>query len=202
MAKSDDDLFIIGLDLECTPTRLQNILNLNPKSWYDLVEKGTIPSSGTYKDYLLPLFNHYRKQNEIAAEKVKLKLEQTESKKSSRGESYEKLLEAQVIQKIRLDRAKEEGLYIANLKEKKEVLIKAELTELVEPVLRNIASILRAAGDEEPTLQPTIDKAFESLFKLGEMLAWQVEQDSKAFVQTMLDTPVDIEELLENKGDI
>lgn len=195
--KKSDDLFLIGLDVDCTASRLQEILQVNPKTWHDLVGKGVLPVTGSYKEFLVPLFQYYFKQNEVALEKVKLKQETSESKSSSKGENYEKLLEAQILQKIRLDQANEERLYISNLKERNQVLLKGELKELLSPILRNMANILRAASDAEPKLQSVIDKVFESLYKFGEILAFQVEEDKNNYVKAMLARPVDIDKIKE-----
>lgn len=181
MAKLQDDPLLTILELDCLPTRLQQLLGVNPKTWYDLIKQGVLPESGTYKEYLVPLFQHYSK-----------------SRSNSKGEGYEKLLEAQIIQKIKLDQANEERLHINNLKERKEVLLKSELYELIQPIMGNIVNILRAAADEEPKLQPIIDKAFESIYKAGKILAEQVEADTNNYVDEMLSKEVNLEEILNN----
>lgn len=206
MIKKEDDLFIQSLQQPCIESRLQEVLDINANTWNNLKLKGIIPIRGTVGEFLVKAFKHYREQHEVALAKVQLKQDETKSSKKSRLSDTEsglpKIQEAAIIQKIKLDRAREEQIHIINLKERSAVLDKNELLLLCEPVFNNIANILRSAGESDPALQPIVDKCFSSLYTAAERILESCEQDSENFVKEMLNKRVDLTEILENYDNV
>ena len=196
----DKTLFTYSLQDKCIDSRLKKLLGINDKSWNELKTKGIIPISGTYQEMLVPVFRHYKEKNEVAVERVKQNSQKEESKRNYRNSETEsglpKIQEAAIIQKIKLDKAREEQVHIANIRERGSILDKARLFELISPIVSNIASVLRNAGENDPALQPTVDKCFVSLYNLGERLCSQADLDSERYVKSMLDKEVDLDDIV------
>ena len=200
--QEDKTLFLSSLQDKCIDSRLKKLLGVNDKSWNELKTKGIIPINGTYQEMLVPVFRHYKEKNEVALERVKLNSQKEEGKRNYRNADSEsglpKIQEAAIIQKIKLDRAREEQVHITNIKERGSILDKTKLFDLISPIVSNIASVLRSAGELEPQLQPTIDKCFVSLFNLGERLCSQADLDSERYVKAMLAKEVDLDDIIAN----
>lgn len=64
------------------------------------------------------------------------------------------------------------------------------------PTFVTIVNILRHTADKEPTLQEAIDKCIEELYNLGERLEEQAVGDSNRYVQTMLNSQIYLEEII------
>jgi len=183
----------------CIKSACQKLLNMNPKSWKDLEDKGIIPLSGTYEEYINIIFKHYQMKNEVALERVRLNAEKETEKKSSKAPDgdFTKISIAAMVQRIKLDKARERGIHIANLKESKQIIDKNELLVLLSPFFGNIAAVLRNAADTEPTLQPVIDSCFQSLYVTGKNILFQCDRDSDAYVEAMINQEIDLNSLLE-----
>jgi hypothetical protein len=196
----DKALFTYSLQDKCIDSRLKKLLGINDKSWNELKTKGIIPIGGTYQEMLVPVFRHYKEKQEVALERVKLNSDKEEKKRNYRNSESEsglpKIQEAAIIQKIKLDKAREEQVHIANIRERGSILDKARLFELIAPIVSNIASVLRNAGEGEPALQPTIDKCFVSLYNLGDRLCSQADLDSERYVKSMLEKEVDLDDIV------
>ena len=202
MIKKEDDLFLQSLQQPCIESRLQEVLDINANTWNRLKMSGIIPIRGTIGEFLVKTFKHYREQHEVALAKVVLKQEEVKTVKRGKVSDTEsglpKIQEAAIIQKIKIDKAREEQIHIINLKERSAVLDKAELLLLCEPVFNNIANILRSAGESDPAMQPIVDKCFSSLYTVAERILNSCDQDSENFVKEMLNRTVDLTEILEN----
>lgn len=198
--KEEKNPFVSACNLPAVEYKIQQLLNINPKTWHDLKDKGIIPIDGTYGECLQAVFTHYRNKNDAATIKAQL---HSAKNGLSGGELTEsglpRLLEAEKVQKIRLDKAKEQEIHLRNLSARGEMLDKDQLYALTAPLIGNIANILRNAADENPDLQEIVDKCFNSLFALGERLVEQANEDKLNYVQHMLDTPLDLDSIIDGE---
>lgn len=176
---------------------VEAIMGVNPNTWKDLETKGVIPpSTATYAECIQAIFKHYQKGNDVKLSRIAGRGGAIEGTETRSGLSP--LQEAEIIKKIKLNMAREEQIHISNAKDRGLLLDKQEVLELLSPVIGNIASVLRNAADNEPLLQPVIDKCFESLFKAGKILAEHCDVDSERYVQERLKEEVNLEEILAN----
>ena len=207
--KQNTSSFVNGLDEQCASSTLRTLLNINPNTWYDLQRKEIIPQEGTYGEYLQALFKHYHSRQEIKLAHIQKQKEIEEIKlldKSTRGRGktfdtesgLSKLQEAGLVQKIKLDKAREEQIHIGNLKERGKVLEKEELLAVTQPIFVNIANILRNASDSDPQFTPIVDKCFSSLYNVANRIVNECTEDSENFVKTMLNRELDLEEIISN----
>ena len=201
--KIEKNQFILSLGEVAVETRLREVLGINPKTWNDLKDKGILPRNGTYGEFLVKVFSHYRSQNEVALEKVRLKADEIASKRNYRSSEQTesglpKVVEAEKIQKIRLDRAKERQIHLQNLQARGSLLDKNELFSMISPLIGNIINVLRSAADDDPKMQPVIDKCFNSLHATSVELLRQVDFDSDRYVEEMMNQTVDLDDLLAN----
>ena len=201
-SKVEKNIFILSLGEVAVESRIQKVLNVNPKIWNDLKDRGILPRTGTYGEFLTKVFSHYREQNEVALEKVRAKQEELSTKRNYKGAETEsglpRVVEAEKIQKIRLDSARERQIHIQNLQTRNELISKTELFEVISPLIGNIVNVLRSAADDDPSLQPVIDKCFNSLYAAAQELLRQANYDSTRYVDEMMNKPVDLDELLDN----
>lgn len=200
--KIERNKFILALGESAVESRLQKVLGVNPKIWNDLKDQGILPRTGTYGEFLTKIFSHYRQQNEVALAKVKAKAEEMSAKRSYRSSETEsglpKVVEAEKIQKIRLDSARERQIHLQNLQTRNELISKKELFDVIAPLIGNIVNVLRSAADDDPKVQPTIDKCFVSLHDVAKKLLAQADFDSDRYVEEMMNKPVDLDELIDN----
>lgn len=197
--KVEKNPFILALDEVAVEHRLQKLFNINPKTWNDWKDSGKIPRIGTYKEFLVAVFAHYKNQNDVALRKLELK-NNTHDKnvRSFMGEngSLEEVVEAEKMQKIRLDRAREQQIHMQNLQTRSQLVHKGELLELISPLIGNIINVLRNAADQEPKLQNVIDQCFISLHAVGQEMLAQVDKDSESYLEELMETPVDLQKLI------
>lgn len=184
------DAFNSIMGLKHRKSYLINLLDINPRSWYDLEEKGVIPLEGTYGEVLRLVFKHFQLRNDAALEKAKLRA----SNDTESGMS--KVMEASMIQKIRLDTAREKSIHINNMKEQKMLLDKNEMVSLIMPIFGSVVSVLRGLSDSRPEIQPEIDKCFERLHHTGRKILEQCDFDSESYVDEMMNAEVDLDSLL------
>jgi hypothetical protein len=201
--KVEKNAFTLALSEPAIESRVHKFLGINPNIWYTLKDKGILPQSGTYGEYVLKAFTHYREQNEIGLAKVALKQEELANKRNYRSSEQTesglpKVVEAEKIQKIRLDAARERQIHLQNLQARNELISKTELFSMISPLIGNIVNVLRSAADDDPRLQPVIDKCFVSLHLTAEKLLQQVDSDNTNYVEEMMNKPVDLDELLDN----
>jgi translation initiation factor IF-2 len=102
--------------------------------------------------------------------------------------------EAKLAQDIRNGIAKEylQWMEIKTLKE--EVIDVLVMKELFEPVFQIIRSSLVNIARQHPETTDTIDNTLESLYSLGEKIAVRANEDSRYYVQTMLDKDLSLEQ--------
>lgn len=199
--KQEKNAFILAIKEPAVESRMQKLFEINPKSWNDLKEKGILPFRGSYEQFLVALMNHYRLRNEVSLRKAEVNIERgitSRSRYSETESGLPKVVEAEKIQKIRLDKAREQEVHLKNLATRGELIDKNEEFELVQPLVSNIANILRNAGDEVPEFQPIVDKCFASLYNLGQRLIAQSNVDKDNYVNHMLSTPIDLDKIVES----
>jgi len=193
--------FVVACTLPAVESKILQLLNINPKIWQELKQKGVVPPKSSYGECLRAVFDHYRGRNDAAA--VQAKLHAAKQGLLAEGEAKEnnlsKLIEVEKIQRIRLDRAKVQEIHLKNLATRGDLLDKIKLYELIAPMMGTIGNILRSAADENPEVQGVIDKCFTSLFNIGEKLIEQADADKIGYVQHMLDTPLDLDNILNSE---
>jgi hypothetical protein len=85
---------------------------------------------------------------------------------------------------------------------KEEVIDVAVMKELFEPVFQIIRSSLVNISRQHPETVETIDNTLESLYSLGEKIAARANEDSKYYVQTMLDKEFSVGQAEEELEDV
>lgn len=183
--------FMTFVELPAIERNLQRLLDINPKIWNEFKEKGVIPERGTYKDFIVPIFDHYRNRKRTQDEKVKRR-----TISADKEEAMTEIIMAEKVAKIRVDRAREEQIHIDTLTKRTALVDRNEVQILIQPFITNIINVLRSASDTNPDLQESVDKCFTSLYELGQTLLTQVEEDKDNFVNARLHKPIDFMELV------
>jgi len=201
--KQEKNPFILVLSETAVETRMQKVLGVNPKTWNDLKDRGILPRTGTYGEFLTKVFQHYKSQNDVAVAKAEAKKEEFESKRNYRNSEQTesglpRVVEAEKIQKIRLDAARERQIHLQNLQVRGNLIDKVELFNVISPLIGNIVNVLRSAADDDPRVQETIDKCFKSLHTTAKTLLEHADIDGNSYVDEMMNKPVDLDELLDN----
>ena len=172
---------------------------MNDNSWDFLCRNNHIPRQGTYREFLVSLFAFYRKRYALEEQRLALQKEQVDLKKQKQRVTHDTdsglspLVEAKMIQDIKLAKAREEEVHLKNLQTKKMLLDKQELYDTFAPILSNIYNILLATAEEQPNLQASVDRCIASLNSLGKVIVEQVEADEKEYIILKLDEEVDVE---------
>ena len=128
--------------------------------------------------------------------KIKAEEDSRKSKRSFSGDDSEEggmhpLMAAKLTQGIKLDRVREEQLWLKIAIDRKDYLDVNELVDLAEPFLMTLRNILIDVARTDPELEKKIDQAMETIYGLGITLVEQADIDSKNFVQTMLERGID-----------
>ena len=194
--------FIESIDDQAVLSRVQTLCGVNPKIWKDLTDIGTFRECLTYKDYFTTLVNYYRQNKEAKDVVAKMRLLEQESKPRFKDSELRNQLDqvtiAEKIQKIKLDKAREQDLWIKNSISRNELVQKTELEQLMFPLFTTMVNILRHSADVNPELQTAVDKCISELYTLGERLDDQAIGDSKRYVEVMLNTDLDYERIIED----
>ena len=203
--KIEKNIFVIALGEPAIESRMQQILGVNPKSWNELKNKGVLPQTGTYGQFLTRIFTHYKEQNDVKLGKLELEKEKAATHRASRDNATESglplVVEAEKIQGIRLNKARERQIHLQNLQARNALIDKAEAYELIAPFIGNIVNVLQSAAADDPKLQPVIDRCFNLLYSTAQALLKQAGQDGENYVETLMKTPVDLEGIVE-KADL
>lgn len=195
-----NEIFIQSSDEQAVLSKIQKLCDINPKIWKDYTDKGIFKECYSYRDYLTTLTRYLRQGADAKEVAAKARLAEQESKPRFHDEDTRKQLEqvtiAEKIQKIRLDKAREQELWTKNLVARKELVQKTELEQLMFPTFITIVNILRHEADVNPALQEAVDHCLEELFSLGERLEEQAIGDSQAYVDAMLNNNLNLEQLV------
>lgn len=101
------------------------------------------------------------------------------------------LVKKQIMQKLRTDRANETKAWLSIAEQRKELLVKSELYKLYTPLLMLIKQTLVGLSLDFPVTRPRIEEALRYLADFGDTIMEEADEDSKKFIQHVLDTPVD-----------
>jgi hypothetical protein len=166
---------IIDLDAPASPAVLAGILDIPVSMVHQGRQDGKLPTktSASYRESIRQYIYHYKKK--------------VSSRSTSMGE-------AKLAQDIRNGIAKEylQWMEIKTIKE--EVIDIAVMKELFEPVFQIIRSSLVNISRQHPETATTIDNTLESLYSLGHKLAEAANEDSRHYVQLMLDKDLSMNE--------
>ena len=177
-------------DSQAILSRIQELCSINPKIWKDITDTGVFRDCMSYKDYLTALVNYYRQNKEAKDLAAKAKLIEAESKPRFKNADIRDKLDqatlAEKIQKINLDRTKQEQLLIQVLASRLEYISKQEIQNLLQISFTNMCNILRHTADEEPTMQVAVDRCLSELYNLATELETQALLDKQNYISTKL----------------
>ena len=169
---------------------LQKMLDINPKSWNDLKQKGVIPNKASYATLLNILFNYYRKSRDLKERQL------SRSSDSEEGSTLEKLQQARIIQEIKLNKARELDVHVKIQQTKGTLLNKFEIFNLISPVMGGLVNILYAAALEKPEFQEIVDKVMFQVQTLGHQLIQLADEDAEEYLNIMCNSPLDLDKIL------
>jgi hypothetical protein len=133
----------------------------------------------------------------IREEKRKFKMEEEgrKGKRTYEGEDgvdgMHPLMAAKLTQGIKLDRVREEQLWLKIAIDRKDYIDVEEIVDLAEPFLMTLRNILIDIALTTPELEKKIDQAMETIYALGVTLVEDADLDSKNYVQDMLARGID-----------
>ncbi len=182
--------FLRAAGEQYTRNAVQDLMGINPKTWGDLEKKGVIPPTGTYKELIQRIHQHYKKGNAAKVERW--------DKQNEGGEEDEiRILQAEKLEgEIRLNKAREEQILLSNNEKRLLLVDKGQMYSLIEPFISNIATVLRNASMVEPALQSTIDEVFISLQRTGVELMKQCDLDGADYVNKALLKDINLLEVM------
>jgi hypothetical protein len=175
---------------------LQDITSINPKTYYELLNAKVITAEMPYQVAIQRLMKYYQKTEGVARERLALQRQEQEAKRKKAEDpdgGMPAVLRAEKIQKIRVDMAREQELWLKNAQTRKEVCDMEELYGMLEPFILSQKGALTQAALTEPALQPVVSKCLNDLYALGERIAFLAEKDAAAFVTTMCEREVDLD---------
>ncbi len=181
-------------------TAVEKLTGINSNSWKRLEEKGVIPLQGSYAEVISAIVKYYQANNDAKLIAIEAKAEEAKVKRNYRSAETEsglpRIVEAEKIQKIKLDRAKEESIHLANLATKGNIINANEQFDILGAILSNIASELKAISAEKPETQETVDRCFKHLSKFGKVICEQVQLDGDRYISEKMQETVDLEEIV------
>ena len=169
---------------------LQKMLDINPKSWNDLKQKGVIPNKASYATLLNILFNYYRKNRDARDRQL------SRTSEGDDDNTMAKLQQARIVQEIRLNKARELDVHVKIQQTKGTLLNKFETLQLVSPVMGGLVNILYAAALEKPEFQEIVDKVMFQIQALGRQLMQLADEDNEEYINIMCNTPLDLDKML------
>ena len=195
-----NEIFIQSPEDQAVLSRIQQLCDINSKIWKDYTDKGIFKECVSYKDYFSTLTRYLRQGADAKQIAAAARVAEQEAKPRFRDDDTRKQLDqvtiAEKVQKIRVDKAREREMITKDLIVRKELVQKTELEQLMFPTFVTIVNILRHTADKEPSLQEPIDKCIEELYNLGQRLEEQAVGDSNKYVQTMLNSQIYLEEII------
>jgi hypothetical protein len=112
--------------------------------------------------------------------------------KNRHNQKANNLNEASIVQEMRLREAKIEREWLAVKKDRGDLIDRATLAEVFEPVFLMLRAQLCSLARKNPDVLPDIDKMLESWDKLGRETFNLAEQEMEAFIQAKLEEEPDI----------
>lgn len=192
------------------PAVLAALLGYNVSLLYADGQKGRLPFpliEHTYAECVHGYVKYLKKNEEVKLEKARLEHELKVKKQDERTRSFTSgsgtyddgsmppIVVAKHKQAIRLDRARENQLWVRTAIERQDYLSIEELEEIVEPFLISIRNSLMAISNESEEVKKQVDLAMDELYSLGLRLIESANVDSSEFVEKVLSTDVDLDEI-------
>ena len=191
--------FIQSSDDQAVLSRVYEVCGINAKIWKDLTDAGVFRECLSYKDYFTTLVSHYRYNKEAKDLAAKAKLIEAEAKPRFKNTELRDQLDqvtiAEKIQKINLDKTRQEELLIKVLASRLEYIAKNNIEALLLSSFTNICNMLRHTAEENPEVQEVIDKCIKEIYNLALQLEEDAILDKQNYVTTKLKTEFSIEEI-------
>lgn len=202
------------LDTPASPAILAGILGCNVSLIYQHSQMGRLPTelsmeettNPTYLECIHQYIQWYKKNQDLKLEKEKneqeLRLKKAESKRGrgfsvggDENEGMPPLMAAKIRQEIKLNLAREEQIVQKTAIERGEYIASGELLSLCAPFTVAIRDMLLTIALDFPETQKKIDQCMENLQRLGTQLIEGAEVDSEAYVESILNREVDLEDI-------
>jgi hypothetical protein len=181
-------------------SRVYDLCGINAKTWKDLTDAGTFRDCLSYKDYFTTLVNYYRMNKEAKDLAAKAKLVEAEAKPRFKNvelrDQLDQVTIAEKIQKINLDKTRQEELLIKVLVSRLEYVAKENIESLLLSSFTNICNMLRHTAEENPEVQVVIDKCIKEIYDLALQLEEDAILDKQNYVTTKLKTEFSIEDIM------
>jgi phage terminase Nu1 subunit (DNA packaging protein) len=155
---------------------LAGILGISVQMVYGARKDGKLPAhtNATYKECIQQYIQYYK------------------SKIANKANS---MYEAKMEQDIKNGVAKEQMQWLEIKKQKQEVVDVQVLSELIQPIFQIIKSNLVNISRKFPETEKDIDRAFDSLYSLGNKIAERATLDADTYVQEQLEKEIDVQEV-------
>ena len=164
---------MIDLYAEASPAVLAGILKINVSLIYQYRQNGKLPpnSTASYRDCIYHYVTYYKNAAVV--------------KSTS-------LTDADLEQRILLNRAKTEGQLWENMKTRKELIDVKLLAERFEPYFVNVRSGLHGLARKFPEAKETINKLLLEWNEVGKGLLEKTDQQLAELVQEQLEEKLDL----------
>lgn len=219
---------IVNLDAPVVPVILAEILGITPQLLYKEAAAGRLPTKlaeHSYRECIQRYVQYLKQMQEVELTKER-NAHELKMKKAAKGgvrtrlqsnvhtaneldiadESLHPLLQRKIIQEIKSRRVTEVQTWLRVANERREVLVVSHLQQLLEPFILVIKNVLVTLAIDFPDTRDRIDQALDNLYKLGCKVMEETGEDEEAFLQHMLDLPIDapLGELgfVPNEGDL
>lgn len=114
-----NEIFIQSPEDQAVLSRIQQLCDINSKIWKDYTDKGIFKECVSYKDYFTTLTRYLRQGADAKQIAAAARMAEQEAKPRFRDDDTRKQLDqvtiAEKVQKIRLDKAREQELWTKNL---------------------------------------------------------------------------------------
>lgn len=107
---------------------------------------------------------------------------------SAEGDS---LVERQLVQKLRTDRATEVKTWLAIAEKRNQLLSEKELIRLYEPFIHILKNAIISISLDHPETRTKVDSVLNSLAELGRTMVNHSEADADVFLKEMLELDLD-----------
>ncbi len=200
-----EDEAIINLDAKASPTILANIFGCNISLLYQEANKGKLLpiADHTYREQIRHNRQYLIKNKELKIEQEANKQKLRELKEEKRRSTMSKsafggddevgmeLMVAKTKQDIRVNMARELQIYVKTAIERGQYINSEELEELIDPFLTTIRQSLSTISLESEVAEKQVDLIMEQLYLIGTTLVDDAKRDSSAFVDDIMQKPID-----------
>lgn len=173
---------IVNMDSEVDPTLLGEVLGMSRGGVYNDIKSGKFGPKGLTSTW-----------KEALTEHRKYLLSRESSTKANIDID---LMERQLLQKLRADRASEVKSWLIIAEKRKKLLIEEELLRLYEPFIHIIKNAVVSISLDYPETRDRVDDILNTVADFGRTMMRQGEEDAEHFLAAMLEKQVD-DDLLE-----